>query len=371
MPMPTLLRRFPRLRRALFLTALPVTGILLLLVTAALVVPLPELKPYSTVIEDRNGLVLRAFPADDGIWRIRTLPEEIPTRLNRLIIEKEDRYFYYHPGVNPVALVRAALANLAGRRVGASTITMQVARMLEPKERTVGHKLVEMFRAVQLELRYSKAHILELYLSMIPEGGNIEGLKAASWLYYRLPLERLNTAQMIDLTLIPNNPNGLRPDRNGGALFAARQRRLASWMARGICSRTDSLILTGSPAGTDRGPLPVLAPHFSLRVGRMYPGEPEVVSSLDLRTQRIVESLVSLHGRKWAQRGVRNAAALVIENRTREVIAYVGSEDFGDAGASGQVDAVAALRSPGSALKPFLYAMEFERGTLTPKRRLL
>jgi len=152
----------------------------------SLLFPLPSPKPYSLLLEDRHGQFLHAFIADDGIWRLRTAPDEIPPKLKRLLISKEDRFFYYHPGINPVSIVRAVVQNLiSGKRVsGASTITMQVARMMEPKERTYTNKLVEIFRAFQLEWKHSKDEILEMYLSMIPLGGNIEGLKSASMLYY-------------------------------------------------------------------------------------------------------------------------------------------------------------------------------------------
>lgn len=351
----------------------PPAAVLSLFFLVSLFFPLPPLKPYSLVLEDRNGRLLQAFRADDGIWRLRTPPREIPGRLKEILIRREDRWFYYHPGVNPVAVVRALLQNArAGRRLsGASTLTMQIARMLEPKERTYLHKAVEVFRALQLEMKYSKEELLEIYLSMAPLGGNVEGLKSAALLYYQTPLERLNIAQLFDLMLVPGDPNGLQPDRNGERLLAERKRQASRWIREGVLTRGDSLIIWGTPAAAVRKPPPRAAPHFALRAREQFAGRGEVQTSLDLPTQLTVERLLTSHLRPWKQRGVRNGAVVVVDNRTREVVAYAGSEDFADSGASGQVDAVRALRSPGSTLKPFLYAMAMDRGALTPRKRLL
>lgn len=348
-------------------------GALLGFMILSSIYPLPPAKPYSVMLEDRQGRFIHAFIARDGIWRLQTSPTEIPAKLKHLLVRKEDRFFWYHPGVNPVSILRAVLQNLiTGRRVsGASTITMQVARMLEPKERTYTNKLFEIFRAVQLECRYSKDEILEMYLSMIPLGGNIEGLKSAALLYYQTPPERLNIAQLFDLILIPNDPNDLRPDRNAAKLFEERKRRALPWIRLGVLSRQDSEIIWQTPPASGRFGLPRLASHFSLRVLEKSGGASELRTSLDLRIQQTSERLLSNHLRQWRQKGVRNGAVLILQNRTREVAAYVGSEDFNDAEARGQVDAVKAVRSPGSTLKPFLFAMEMDRGVLTPKTRLL
>jgi penicillin-binding protein 1C len=335
--------------------------------------PLPPPKPYSLLIEDRNGEFLQAFLAQDGIWRLRTSPAEIPAKLKKILIEREDRWFYYHPGINPVSIVRALILNLRRGKtvVGASTITMQIARMLEPKERTYGNKLREMFRALQLEWRYSKDQLLELYLSMVPLGGNIEGLKSAAMIYYQTPLERLNIAQLFDLILIPSNPNSLQPDRNPDALMAERRRQAAGWIATAVLSKQDSAIIWSMPSLATRKQLPRLAPHFCLRIREKAGRESDVRSSLDLRIQRIAEALLTSHMRPWKLRGVNNGAFIVIDNKTREVLAYAGSENFEDVATFGQVDAAIALRSPGSALKPFLFALLMEKGELTPKLRLL
>ncbi len=347
-------------------------AILLFLVLDALF-PLPPPKPYSLVVEDRHGAFLHAFLAEDGIWRLQTLSNEIPSRLKQILIEKEDRFFYYHPGVNPLSVLRAIAQNIrAGRRIsGASTITMQVARMLERRERTYFNKLIEMFRALQLEWRYSKDEILNIYLSIVPLGGNIEGLKSASLLYYQTPLERLNIAQLFDLILIPNDPNRLRPDKNATNLYAERKKRSIPWIKRGLFSSQDSIVMWQTGSEAKRKPLATHAPHFNLRIKDQFKTSVVLHSSLDLTIQTTSEKLLKNHLRPWKQRGVQNGAVVVIDNTTMEIVSYIGSDDFADTSAQGQVDGVKALRSPGSSMKPFLCALEMERGVLAPKTRLL
>lgn len=339
----------------------------------SIIFPLPPLKPYSLIVEDRNGKLLHAFLAEDEMWRLRTSPEEIPEKLKQILIQKEDRYFYYHLGINPFSIIKAFYRNLqSGKKVsGASTITMQVARMLERKERTYFNKIIEMFRALQLELQYSKKEILEMYLSMVPLGGNVEGLKSASLLYYQTPLERLNIAQLFDLILIPNNPNKFRPDKNSEALFAERKRRANIWIKKRFFSSEDSLILWQTPIAVQKIELPKLAPHFSLRIKEKIQNMSEVRSSLDWTIQQSVEKLLTNHLKIWKQKDISNGAVLVIKNSTREILAYCGSENFYDSSSQGQVDVVKAVRSPGSTLKPLLYAQAMEQGILTPKTVLL
>ncbi len=335
--------------------------------------PLPHPKPYSLLVEDRQGRFVHAFRAADGVWRLKTSPDEIPERLKTILLEKEDRWFYYHPGVNPFSLFRASVQNLyAGRRVsGASTITMQLARLLEPKERTIPNKIFEMVRAIQLEWMYSKDQLLEMYLSTVPLGGNIEGLMSASLLYYQTPLERLNIAQLLDLILIPNNPNALRPDRGGDRLREERCRQSLRWITKGFLTAQDSLVIWATPASATRMLPPRRAPHLAWRVFRLSPSAAVVRTTIDLDMQDRVEKLLSNHLRPWKQLGVRNGAVVVVENASGAVRTYVGSEDFDDVAARGQVDAVMAVRSPGSTLKPLLYALQIERGELTPRTVVL
>ncbi len=360
-------------RKFLFATVSGILVIALIFVALDYLFPLPPGKPYSLVVKDRSGKILRVFLADDGAWRIRTHPEEIPVKLKYILIKKEDRFFYYHPGVNPFSVARALFQNITtGKRVsGASTITMQVARMMEPKERSYFNKIKEMFRAVQLEVHHSKNEILEMYLSMVPLGGNIEGLKSASLLYYQTPPERLNIAQLFDLILIPNDPNDFRPDRFPDKLYQERKRRALPWIQNGLLTKQDSSIIWQTPAVAFRHQLPTYAPQFCLRIKELPHTSDEVVSSLNIHIQQQVEALLSSHMQAWKQRGVPNGAVLVVHNRTREILAYTGTENYNDVSAHGQVDAIKALASPGSTLKPFLFVMQMDKGTLTPKSRLL
>lgn len=342
-------------------------------VVFSLLFPLPEPKPYSQVLLDRNGRILQAFLATDGKWRVKTAREDIPEKLRAMVIAREDRWFLVHPGVNPVSLVRALAQNLrTGRRVsGASTITMQVARLLEPKERTYGNKVLEILRSLQLELRYSKEEILEMYLSMVPLGGNIEGLQSAALTYYQAPLIRLNTGQLLDLILIPRDPNGLRPDRNGAQLLRERRRVGRLLVSSGCLVPEDTSAFGTVSASWTRRELSREAPHFALRVRGISASRSLVRTSLDLGIQRTVEGLLAQRTPGWRAKGVRNAAVIVGENASRRVLVYLGSPDFADAASRGQVDAARARRSPGSTLKPFLFAHEMERGVLTPRTRLL
>ena len=191
-------------------------GIFVLLLILDITFPLRINKSYSKVITAKDGSLLTAYLSKDEKWRMKTKLDEVSPDLIKAIINKEDKWFYWHFGVNPFAVVRALFSNIiSGERVsGASTITMQVARLLNPKDRTYSNKFIEMLRAVQLEMHYSKKEILEMYLSLLPFGGNIEGIKAASYFYFNRPPSKLSLAQAITLMVIPNDPNGLRIDLN-------------------------------------------------------------------------------------------------------------------------------------------------------------
>ena len=359
------------LRRNLLSFTLACVLPVLLWTTLLAVVPLPVPKPTSRVILDRRGEMLHAFLASDGRWRLTT--RGIPLRMKEMLLAREDRWFQLHPGVNPLALVRAVWQNLrAGSIVsGGSTITMQIARMLEPGERTYVNKLKEALRALQLEWHYSKDELLELYCGMVPEGGNIEGVEAAALLYYGTPLERLSSAQLADLILIPSDPNRLRPDLNPERLLALRRRETARWLRSGALAPGDSALLWNTPARARRREAPRLAPHFALRLRDRSWQSSEVRTTLDRDVQQTVEALLSAHSRRWSRQGVGGGAVLVLENRDAGVVAYTGSPDFSSEHTQGQVDAVQAVRSPGSTLKPLLYAHAIDRGRLTPRRRLL
>ena len=348
-------------------------GLLLALTGAVLLLdrlfPLPPAPQYSPLVLAQDGSALHAYLNPTQKWRLKTELAEITPALQTAIIEKEDRYFRYHLGVNPLAVVQAAGRNLLGRgrTTGASTITMQVARLLEPKSRTWPHKLLEMARAAQLEAHYSKAEILQLYLNLVPYGSNIEGVKSAALLYFQQPPDYLSLAQTVTLAIIPNRPAGLVLGRDNPAIVRERNRWLRYFGQRHLFPAQDIADALAEPLDARRHAAPTLAPHLARRLVRAQPGEALIHSTLQPASQARAEELARNYVRRLATLGITQAAVLVVRNRTRAVEAYVGSADFADAAALGQVDGVRAVRSPGSTLKPLLYGLAFDRGLATPK----
>ena len=331
--------------------------------------PLPPAPQYSPLVLAQDGTVLHAYLNPTQKWRMKTELAEITPVLQTAIIEKEDKYFRYHFGVNPVAIAQAAGRNLLGRgrTTGASTITMQVARLLEPKSRTWPHKLLEMARAVQLEAHYSKAEILQLYLNLVPYGSNIEGVKSAALLYFQQPPDYLSLAQTVTLAIIPNRPGGLVLGRDNPAIVRERNRWLRYFEAKKLFPAQDIADALAEPLDAQRHAAPTLAPHLARRLVLAQPGEALIHSTLRPASQARAEELARNYVRRLATLGIGQVAVLVVRNRTRAVEAYVGSADFADGSAQGQVDGVRAVRSPGSTLKPLLYGLAFDRGLATPK----
>ena len=347
-------------------------GILLLL-TAAWVLdtafPFHPKVPYSTQILAADGSVLHTFLSKDDKWRLQTEVAEITPLLRKTLIRKEDRYFAWHPGVNPLALGRAALRNLlTGRRTsGASTITMQVVRLLEPRERTYGSKFVEILRAFQLEWHYSKNEILQMYLNLVPYGGNIEGIKAASLLYFGKPPQLLSLAEITALAIVPNRPSSLRPDTRQANLLAARNAWLRRFEKENLFEKSTIQDALREPLDVTRRAAPREIPHLALRLKREFPDAPTIHTAIRPQKQRQTEELVKNYVNRLQSRNIHNAAVLVVNNETGAVEAYVGSADFNNLYDGGQVDGVRAVRSPGSTLKPLLYATAFDKGLLTPQ----
>jgi penicillin-binding protein 1C len=348
--------------------------VLILLAGISVVFPLHLDIPYSQVLLARDSTVIHAFLSADDKWRMKTELHEISPTLRRALVHKEDKWFYWHCGVNPAALLRALFNNLREQRItsGASTITMQVARMLEQRrhtarERTVWRKLVELVRALQLEARFSKDEILQLYLNLAPYGSNIEGVKSASLLYFGQAPERLSIAQATTLAIIPNRPTSLRLDASNTRIAEERNKWLRRFQAEHIFSQQEIADALREPLAIKRTDAPALAPHFALRVRALFPQMPIIHTSLDLSKQTTVAALTTNKLRRLALRGIHNAAVIVIDNATREVLAYIGSPDFQDKAHFGEVDGVKAVRSPGSALKPLVYGLAIDKGLITPK----
>lgn len=352
-------------------TVKTVFTILLLFVVLDLLFPLPEQKQYSKEILANDGTLLSAYLTDDDKWRLKTELEEVSPELIKAIIEKEDSWFNWHLGVNPISIVRALYKNLiSGEKVsGASTITMQLARMLEPKERTYLNKFVEMFRAFQIELRYSKNEILEMYLSLLPFGGNIEGVKSASYIYFNRPPDKLSLAQSVLLAVIPNDPNSLRLDRINDEIIKERNYWINKFRDENIFYLNELSDALEEPVEQNRFEIPTLAPHFSYYVKENFK-EYKIKTTLDLSIQQTAENLLLRQVKAVFYKGITNGAVLVIDNKNSSVVAYCGSADFYDDGSFGQVNGITAIRSPGSTLKPALYEYAFDNGTLTPQMKL-
>jgi penicillin-binding protein 1C len=328
----------------------------------------PDL-PYAPLIRDRNGVVMHAFLASDEQWRFRTELSEITPELSRAILFKEDRHFYRHPGVNGFAVVRALGNNIfrMKRTSGASTITMQVARMLQPKRRSYVNKLVEMFRALQLELHYSKAEILQFYLNLVPYGSNIQGVKAASLLYFNKSPDQLSLAELTALSIIPNRPNSLVMGRDNLRIVQERNRWLQRFRAAGLFDSTLINDALHEPLSARRLQAPASAPQFAWRLRFAFPSQLDIRSSVDSRTQLMASDIVSSYVQGLKLQQVHNASVLILDNQTGEVLTYIGSPEFTDRAHNGQVDGVKALRSPGSTLKPFLYGLAYDAGYASPQ----
>ncbi|HSK14210.1 MAG TPA: penicillin-binding protein 1C [Phnomibacter sp.] len=333
-----------------------------------LLFPLRSQVGSSPMVFDRHGALLYTRLTADEKWRLPLQADELTPLLERTILAREDRWFYYHPGVNPVAVVRAAMRNLwSGRRTsGASTITMQVARLLHPRPRTYSSKVIEMFRALQLEMRLSKKEILRLYLNLVPYGGNIEGISSAAWFYLQKAPDHLSLAEITALSVIPNRPNSLTPGRHNDNIVAERNRWLKRLAKEGYFTKKEIEDALNEPFACQRQPPPRMAPHLSLQLQRS--GQEQITSTLELNMQLKAETIVANYVRTLKLRGIRNAAVIVVHNRTREVLAYVGSADFLDSTDAGQVNGANAWRQPGSTLKPLVYGLAIDAGWVTPKK---
>ncbi len=334
--------------------------------------PLPPPPQYSPIVLAADGSVLHAYLNPTQKWRMKTELSEITPALQRAIINKEDRYFNYHFGVNFISIIKAAGRNVfkQGRTTGASTITMQVARLLEPKERTFGNKILEMARATQLEIHYSKAEILQLYLNLVPYGSNIEGVKSAALLYFQQPPDYLSLAQTVTLAIIPNQPRILVLGKNNAKILTERNRWLRQFQAQHLFPEQDVADALAEPLTAERHAAPALAPHLARRLVAQFPGQPIIRSTLERGPQSKAEDLTRNYVRRLHELGISQAAVLVVNNRSHAMEAYVGSADFADFVGQGQVDGVRAVRSPGSTLKPLLYGLALDAGLLTPKRKL-
>lgn len=334
--------------------------------------PLPKDKlyrPNATFVYSREGKLLNAFTSSDKFWRKPVKLEQISPRLITGVIATEDKYFYWHPGVNPISLFKAAVVNLREGRIvrGGSTITMQIARMMEPKSRTIPYKLFEIFRAFQLEYRYSKSNLLELYFNLAPYGGNIEGVSAAAHFYFEKEPHELTWSEAALLTAVPGSPEKLRPDKCLECGEKRLQVILKRWRDQELISLKEYLAALSEKLPSQRLSIPDYAPHWSVSLHAQYPDSSTLISTVNFEKQIVCERLAQLYSQKYKAKDIHNLAMVVIDNRNSQIVALIGSPNFRDSLNNGQVDASLAPRSPGSALKPFVYAQAFDNGTLSPQ----
>ncbi len=323
---------------------------------------------YSTVVVDRDGVLLGAKTASDGQWRFPPC-DTVPERYAKAVIQFEDRHFRWHLGVNPVSLVRALIGNIKAGHVtsGGSTITMQVIRISRRKPRTVWQKAVEAVLATNLELHRSKKKILATYASHAPFGGNVVGLEAASWRYFGRPPSELSWAEAATLAVLPNSPSSIHPGKNRDALLLKRNRLLERLCAHGDLDSMTLELALEEPLPEAPLPLPSLAPHL---VARYDGAEKTVKTSIDAHLQRMVSETVDLNSDYLAVRGIADMAAVVIDIRTGETIAYVGNASVERKRDGAMVDVASRPRSTGSILKPFLYAGALQEGVILPRTLL-
>lgn len=346
-------------------------GLCALLWVADKIWPLPPTEgEFARIVLSDDGTPLWRFPDKNGIWRYPVSIDDVSPLYLQALLGYEDRWFYWHPGLNPMSIARAAWQNVRNQRIisGGSTISMQVARLIEPHERTMTGKLIEAWRTLQLEWHYSKKEILQIYINRAPFGGAQEGVGAASWSYLDKPPAELTPAEAALLAVLPQSPSRLRPDRYPARAQKARDKVLNRLLSEGIWSadvvhdaKEEQLFLPPRQ-------VPQTAPLLALRVRSMSPDR-VIRTTIDNSLQQRVESLV----KNWRQHlpAHSSIAVLVVESDSMAVKTYVGSTGLADEDRHGFVDMVTAIRSPGSTLKPFLYALAMDDGLVDSESLLL
>ncbi|HYA75213.1 MAG TPA: transglycosylase domain-containing protein, partial [Roseiarcus sp.] len=322
----------------------------------------------STIVVDRDGRLLRAFTLPDGRWRLPTTSGEVDPRYLAMLLAYEDGRFYEHGGVDWRAMARAAGQWIASGHVvsGGSTLTMQVARLIEPRdERNLGAKLRQATRAWQMERRLAKTGIIDRYLMLAPFGGNLEGVRAASLAYFGKEPRRLTIGEAALLVALPQSPESRRPERFPEAARVARARVLDRVAARGIITLEEASAAKREPVPETRKPFPLLAAHAAEEAVAADPSAHLLKLSIDARLQAKLEALAREAVTRLGPR--LSAAIVVIDNASGEIRARIGAADYLDAARDGSLDMSRAPRSPGSALKPFIYALAFEEGLAHPE----
>jgi penicillin-binding protein 1C len=328
--------------------------------------PLEKAGVISREVVDADGQLLRAFATPDGRWRLGTKAADVDPQFLRMLVAYEDQRFYDHAGVDPWALLRAATQFVTNGRIvsGASTLSMQVARLIEPREnRSFTAKFLQLARAIQIERRLSKAQILDLYLTLAPYGGNLEGVRAASLAYFGKEPRRLSVSEAALLVALPQSPEARRPDRRPVTATAARQRVLDREPVKETVGKAAAEQAALYPVPSRRLQLPAYAAHLAEAAIRKQPTQTRHVTTLRRDVQRGLEDAARAAVQKL---GPKISLAMVMADaRTGEIVGEVGSADYFDASRSGWVDMTRVNRSPGSTLKPFIYGLAFEQGLVS------
>ena len=324
-------------------------------------------KPYATVVESSTGELLAARIATDGQWRFPT-QDSVPEKFERCITLYEDRHFYRHFGFNPVAMANAAYDNFkAGRTVrGGSTLTQQVIRLSRSQNRNYFEKFIELILATRLEFRHSKEEILALYAAHAPFGGNVVGLDMAAWRYFGVRPHQLSWAESATLAVLPNAPGLIFPGRNSDALKRKRDRLLARLHQSGIIDKATLELAIAEPLPEKPYPLPQIAPHLLHRLGKTQSGK-RLSTTIDASLQARTNDIVARYYQQYKTNEVHNLCVLVVDVKTRNVLAYVGNSPT-DKNHGKDVDIIGAPRSTGSVLKPLLYASMLDAGDLLPEQ---
>jgi penicillin-binding protein 1C len=330
--------------------------------------PLGEGLEFSTTVVDRDGRLLRPYATSEGRWRLPARADDVDPRYLALLIAYEDKRFRDHRGVDPLALLRAASQLARHGRIlsGGSTLTMQVARLLEPRgERSFAAKMRQLVRAIEIERHLSKDEVLAVYLSIAPFGGNLEGVRAATLAYFGKEPRRLTLGEAALLVALPQAPEARRPDRSSTAARLARDRVLDRVAESGLVAAADVARAKAEPVPSERRPMPALAPHAADEAVAASQGQPRVRLTVDAAWQASLEKLARERARALGPN--ISIAILAVDHGTGEVLARVGSADYFDDERAGRVDMTRALRSPGSTLKPFIYGLGFEDGLILPE----
>lgn len=324
---------------------------------------------YSVSVLDNKGEIIGVHLNEDEQWHLKSV-EKIPDKLKTAVITFEDRDYCSHHGIDFSAVIRAVRDNVFyGRRTGASTITMQTAKALQPKKRNIFNKYIEMIQAVKMERYFSKDEIMLMYLNNAPYGGNIVGYKTASYMYFRKNPQELTWAEASLLAVLPNSPGLMSVEKNREKLILKRNRLLNTLFEKNIIDERQYKISIKEPIPEKRYGFTSLAPHLVRRLINENSNK-IITSTIDSEIQEKAEKIVKDYSEFLKTQGINNTAAIIIDNKTKEVRGYIGSQDFYDFKNNGQVDGITALRSPGSILKPFLYAKAIDRGIIAPQSKI-